>query len=229
MKLWKKPYRIRIAAALISVFIIVGGISCCTIIQRDLSFERRIQSFVDYAVPGSEIELFNGTNLGGWSVHGMGVWSLDKGVLSVQRGLGYLSTRCNTFTDFELSLDIRISQNGNSGVFFRSRDPGYFSRPWPVGYEAQIDNHDKKNMTGSIYNIHPAEKRFAKDEEWFSMKINATGSHLQVFVNGEAAAVIENATFTTGYIALQAHDPWSRVEFRDIRLRIPDTLPGEVP
>lgn len=208
--------------AVIGMLMLIGVISCCTMTNRDRSFESKIQKFVDNAEPGSEIELISGENVGGWSVHGMGYWSVDNGVLSVRRGLGYLATRCDTFTDMELMMDCRISNRGNSGIFIRAHHPGVSIRPWCRGYEAQIDNHAEKNPTGSIYNFKRNDGETPNDNEWFTMKIVAVGENITVFVNDQLTAEATDSTYQKGFIALQAHDPWSVVEFRNIRLRIPE-------
>lgn len=224
MIIFNKPNKIIVLFIVFSILFIVSGISCCTLSKRNAQFEQQIQAFADRSIPGSAMDLFNGIDLSGWSVHGVGAWSVKDGILSVKRGVGYLATRCNTFKHFELSLDIRISPRGNSGVFVRAAHPGFSLRPWPRGYEAQVDNHNQKNLTGSIYNIQKAIKQHAKDDEWFTMKIMAVEQSITIQVNDETAASITNAETSQGFIALQAHDPWSTVEFRNIRIRIPDEL-----
>lgn len=209
---------------MIGLLLLIGGLSCCTITTQDRNYEVMIQNFVDNAIPGSEIELLNGDSLGGWSVHGIGSWSVDNGVLSIRRGLGYLATTCESFTNFELSLESRISSYGNSGIYFRADHPGFSIRPWPQGYEAQIDHHTEKNPTGSIYNIKKNSADIPNDNEWFTMKIIAINENIKVFVNGQLSAEVSDASYTSGFIALQAHDPWSVVEFRNIRLRFPDDV-----
>jgi hypothetical protein len=224
IKFIKSRYKIHTFAVLgaMGLLLLVGGISCCTITKRDTGFESKIQNFVDHAIPGSEMALLNGDTLGGWSVHGAGVWSVENGVLSVRRGLGYLATRCDSYTNVELSLECRISSYGNSGIFIRSQHPGLSIRPWPRGYEAQIENHTKKYPTGSVYNFKRNEQGTPNDNEWFSMKIVAVGETIQVFMNDQLSAETTDSTYHKGFIALQAHDPWSVVEFRNIFVRIPE-------
>ncbi len=210
------------ALLLIPIALIVAGlVTCATFASRNTAFEERIKSFAAEDEPGSELRLFNGEDLSGWEVHGIGRWTVEGGILTVKRGLGYLATRCDEFDDFILTLGIRVSKEGNSGVFFRARDPGLGLRPWPEGYEAQVDNHDPKNPTGSIYDRVTAEPLLAKDNEWFEMKISAIGPHIRVKVNGETVAEATDTTYEKGFIALQAHDPFCRVDFRDIVLQIP--------
>ncbi|MFH1739382.1 MAG: DUF1080 domain-containing protein [bacterium] len=207
---------------LLVVFIALFIATCVTFPTRNTSFENGLRSFADARNPGSEFSLFNGEDLSGWSVHGVGKWTISDGVLTVRRGLGYLATRCDQFDDFILTLEIRVSEEGNSGVFFRSRRPGFGTRPWPIGYETQVDNHDPKNPTGSLYDRVTASPLPAKDEEWFKMEVSAVGASLSVKVNGETVAQATDTTYVRGIIALQAHDLFSRVDFKNIRIRIPE-------
>ena len=78
------------------------------------------------------IELFNtgdeSVDLSGWSVHGLGRWTVRDGVLTVKNGMGYLSTQYERFDDFILTLKAQTSRKGNSGIFFRSKRPAGFFR-----------------------------------------------------------------------------------------------------
>ncbi len=195
---------------------------CCTFPTRTPAMNPTIKQFVQEHTPGSEIDLFNGKDLSGWDIHGFGKWSVKDGVLSAKRGIGYLSTQYSEFEDIIISVQIRISAKGNSGVFFRAQHPGLGFRPWPVGYEAQVDNHDAKNLTGSLYDRVSAVKQYAKDDEWFDMRIAVIGANIKIQVNGETVVDATDSSFSKGFIALQAHDVFSRVEYRNIKLSIPD-------
>jgi hypothetical protein len=212
-------------AAILFCFIMAGWIAlslaCCTTPVHNHSFEQRIETFVQNPKPGASIELFNRKDLSGWRAHGVGRWRVKGGVLSVTGGLGYLATACDDFTDFRLSLDVRVGDGGNSGVFFRAKHPGFGLRPWPRGYEAQVDNHDKKNLTGSLYNLAPAQTRMTKDNEWFTMEVQCIGELQTIFINGEKVATDKNSLYHRGFIALQGHHPSSKVEFKNIVLTMP--------
>ncbi|MFB3786859.1 MAG: DUF1080 domain-containing protein [bacterium] len=213
--------RTRGAAAALGIGLLLFAGMCSTFPGRDREFEEALRVFAEKREPDSEIALFNGRDLSGWAAHGLGKWTVKEGVITVRRGIGYLATRCDAWEDFILSLDVRVSEQGNSGIFFRSRHPGIGLRPWPLGYEAQVDNHDPKNYTGSLYKrVHVTNPRIA-DEEWFAMRISAVGPRIQIQINGETVVDATDSAFTRGFIAFQAHDPFSRVDFRDIRLRIP--------
>lgn len=197
------------------------SLAFCTSPVRNLSFEQSLEDFVERAEPGSSIALFNGRDLSGWRSHGLGRWRVKDGVLSVTGGFGYLATTCESFRDFILTLDIRASDGANSGVFFRAQHPGFGLRPWPRGYEAQVDNYDPDNPTGSFYNITKAEIMSTQDGEWFSMEIRSVGEKITISINDEIVVDARDASYQRGFIALQGHHPSCTVEFRTITLTIP--------
>ncbi|MDP8243325.1 MAG: DUF1080 domain-containing protein [Candidatus Hinthialibacter antarcticus] len=194
--------------------------TCCTTAVQNRDFEEAIEAFVKHAQPGSSIALFNGRDLSGWRAHGPGRWRVKDGVLSVTGGMGYLATAYDEFTDIIFSLDVRVSDGGNSGVFFRAQHPGFGLRPWPRGYEAQVDNNGAKNPTGSLYNITKADKVLTQDGEWFSMEVRCIDDQQTIFVNGELVAQTRDSSYHRGFIALQGHHPSCTVEFKNIDLTL---------
>src|SRR5688572_13628417 len=63
--------------------------------------------------------LFDGKDLSAWKTYGTPAdapiaWVVENGVLAWRKGCGNLATR-ETFRDFELELEWKISPGGNSG------------------------------------------------------------------------------------------------------------------
>ena len=81
------------------------------------------------------INLFNGINLSGWTIHGTEKWYVENGELVCENGpdnqYGYLSTT-EYYDDFILTLEFKQESNGNSGVFFRSTLEGVIINGWQV-------------------------------------------------------------------------------------------------
>src|SRR5437016_1482252 len=73
----------------------------------------------DAEVPIGFEALFNGKDLTGWKVNGSGkmsVWGAENGLLYVNgKGGGWLLTE-KEYADFELRLEFKIPEMGNSGV-----------------------------------------------------------------------------------------------------------------
>src|SRR5947209_14116591 len=111
-------------------------------------------------VPEGFIPLFNGKDLTGWQVNQGGkmeVWGAENGILYVQgAGGGWLMTD-KEYDNFELRLEFKLPEKGNSGVGLRSALTG---NPAHDAMEIQIlDNEWHKinykglkptQLTGSI-------------------------------------------------------------------------------
>jgi hypothetical protein len=163
------------------------------------------------------IALFNGKDTSGWEVVGpKAEWTVKDGVLTnVGTGGGWLGTVA-TFGDFDLVVEWKVSMGGNSGIFFRA---GIDGPPWVDGYEAQIDEDDEKNPTGSVYNRIKAKKVSSPDEQWNTTEIHAEGPNIVVKINGQEVVNGNDATCKYGRIGLQMHDDKTTVMFRKAWIR----------
>ncbi len=173
------------------------------------------------------IELFNGTDLGGWRVHGTELWYVEDGHIVCESGpdkeYGYLST-INEYKDFDLSVDFLQEADGNSGVFFRSSLEGTRISGWQA--EVAPPGHN----TGGIYESYGRGWLVRPDEErgdvvmgeWNTLRIRAEGAKVTTWLNGEQMVEIEDELIgkTTGSIALQIHDGGGiKVRWRNLRLQ----------
>ncbi|MGP1345094.1 MAG: 3-keto-disaccharide hydrolase [Phycisphaerales bacterium] len=161
--------------------------------------------------------------LEGWVATHAASWSIeDAHTLTGRGGPGHLFSE-RRVGDFELRALVRVNTRGNSGIYFRVKPNPDTNIPWPVGYEAQIDNHDPKNFTGVIYDkAWPAEEApqspITRDNEWFDYRIRARGKHIQTWINGVRLVNTSLEEFNNGAIAVQGHHPGNTIEFRDIRI-----------
>jgi len=187
--------------------------------------------------------IFNGKDLTGWKKvnspdlsRGTPEWSVQNGIIHVERGPGQIETE-QTFQDFVFQLDIRTNprdsnHHPNSGVFFRGDKGGYWT-----GYESQIRNEYKDEDrtkpvdfgTGGVYHYQPTRRVIPRDGEFFSKTIAAYGRHIAVWVNGiqvsdyadarpEGADARKEARLTAGTLSLQAHDPTTNLDFRNLKI-----------
>jgi len=185
---------------------------------------------------------FNGTDLTGWervdrpNVQAPPEWSAREGAIHVEKGPGQLET-VSAYANFVLQLEVRANardenHHPNSGVFWRG-DRGSF---WS-GYESQIRNEFKGGDrsqpvdfgTGGIYNRQAARRVVSSDNEFFTKTIVAYGKHMATWVNGVQVACFDDdrpegpnarqqARLAPGPISLQAHDPTTNLDFRNIRI-----------
>ena len=181
------------------------------------------------AISAQEIELFNGSDLTGWTIYGTEKWYVEDGLLICEsgpdKGYGYLATD-QYYRDFELTLEFLQESDGNSGVFVRSTVDGTKVSGWQV--EVAPPGHD----TGGVYEsygrgwlIKPeAGKPDVKMGEWNTLKIRMDGDNLTSWLNGVEMVTLTDAKIGQGEgsIALQIHDGGGiKVKCRNIRLSQP--------
>ena len=171
--------------------------------------------------------IFNGRDLGGWTVHGTELWYVDDGELICESGpdaqYGYLRTN-ETYTDFDLTLDFRQEADGNSGVFFRSTIEGTTISGW------QAEVAPPGLFSGGIYESYGrgwlTQPDAGKDAalrmgEWNTMRVRVVGPHVTTWINGTEMINLtdERIGAATGHIALQIHDGGGiRVRWRNIEV-----------
>jgi hypothetical protein len=192
--------------------------------------------------------LFDGTNLDQW--RGFKTDSLPSGwriqdstlFFDIDGGRGDLITR-EQFQDFELALEWKISEAGNSGIFFHvSEDRDY---TWETGPEMQVlddsahfDGKDSTTSAGANYALHPPARRVVRPAgQWNEVRLVVDSTHVEHWLNGEkiveyelwsddwkarvAASKFKDmpgyGLAPTGHIALQDHG--NQVWYRNIRIR----------
>jgi hypothetical protein len=194
----------------------------------------------DSELPRGFESLFNGKDLTGWKVNEGGklsLWGAENGILYVKGGGGGWLMTEKEYSDFELRLEFKIPEKGNSGVALRSPLKG---QPQIVGIEIQIldDEWHKVNykglkptqLTGSIYGVVPPSKKALKPiGEWNQYRIIAKGRQITVELNGirivdadldkyrDKAREHPGMLRDKGHLGLQSHD--GRVEFRKLYVK----------
>ena len=185
------------------------------------------------------VSLFDGKSLDGWTA------SENKASCRVEDGLLLLGGERShlfysgplddhNFTEFELKLEVKTTPGSNSGVFFHTE---YQETGWPdKGHEAQVNtSHKDWRRTGSLYAVKDIRETPAKDNEWFDYHIIVRGKSVTMKINGKTVneytqtgdtsplAERPGRVFSSGTIALQAHDPASLVYYRNIRIKTAST------
>ena len=174
------------------------------------------------------ILLFDGETLFGWQAENPKLekmWMAKDGTITCDTSAPFNHLKSHAaFGDFILKLDFKVIAKGNSGIFFRGVPKGgYFVGPLGIsGYEAQIDDNDPRGLlyqTGGLYDVAPATKLIKGEEQWRSYEIMADGEHITTKVNGELVCDTTQKKFRFGHIGLQHHNPGSKIEFRNVKLK----------
>ena len=159
-----------------------------------------------------------------------GKWSFQDGVLHGEGGVSHIFSPRGNYENFAFKAEIKISDKGNSGQYFRTA----FGPSFPKGYEAQVNStHGDPIRSGSLYpafnsKLTPElrEKIIVKDrlvepDTWFTQEVIAAGNHIIIKVNGKTTVdfVDETNTFTKGHFAFQQHNLGSEVWIKNVMVR----------
>ena len=197
--------------------------------------------------PGAWKTLFDGSSLTGWRGYRSDAvpagWSIVDGTLSKQLPVEDIMTR-DTFGDFELELEWKISAAGNSGILYRGTeeyDHIYWTAPeyQLLDDEKAADNKTRLTSAGAAFGLYPSPAGHLKPVgEWNSTRIIAKGAHVEHWLNGfklveyelwspDWEAKVKASKFgnwkdygraTSGYITLQG-DHLGALAFKNIRIR----------
>lgn len=151
-----------------------------------------------------EIALFTGQDLEKWKAYNSGTitqWTVEDGVIAFspteaeRSGSENLISK-DEYENFELSLEWKISEGGNSGIMWGVQEDEKFNEPYLTGPEIQVlDNQkhpDAKNgpvrQAGALYDMVPPAKDLTKPAgEWNKtvITIDHKANKGTVFMNGE--------------------------------------------
>jgi hypothetical protein len=195
--------------------------------------------------------LFDGQTISQWRGYQKdkvpAAWGVEEGAMAlVGKGGGDLVT-LNQYENFELVLDWKISEGGNSGVFFNVVEEPKLRYTWLTGPEVQIIDDlrhpDAKqgknnNRQAGNYDLMPLATPAVKPVgEYNTMRVVVNKGHVEHWLNGrkvvdyhlwtpEWEALVKGSKFASmprygraksGYIALQDHG--DKVWFKNVKIR----------
>lgn len=191
--------------------------------------------------------LFDGT-LDGWRGYRReevpAGWQARDGALVFTPGnRGGTIITVDQYADFELALEWRVSEGGNSGIFYRATEDEV--QPYWTGPEMQLldnaghrDGRTPATSAGSNYALHaPTEDVTRPVGEWNQVRIIVRGPQVEHWMNGvrivayelwsdDWRALVQSSKFgewpgyglaRAGHIGLQDHG--DSVWFRNIKIR----------
>ena len=176
---------------LMMIFLAVGVMSCKDNSGQafDTQTEKESEYMADTDTTSNDgTTLFNGEDLSGWKAYNsdeITQWKVEDGALTFVPAEGERSGSENiisedTYTNFELSLEWKISEGGNSGIMWGVQEGEEFNEPYLTGPEIQIlDNErhpDAKNgpirQSGALYDLSEPTKDVTNPAgEWNEMTI----------------------------------------------------------
>lgn len=223
------------------------------------TFAQEVNTLSDQEKEDGWVLLFNGENFDGWrQCNGTAMpanWVIEEDAMKVFTGEGKKEGQGangdilypgKKFKNFELSIDWKAGERGNSGVFYYVREvpkkPIYFASP-----EVQIldndnasDNKVDTHLAGSLYDMIAADPKTVNPAgSWNTMVIKVNDGQVTHTMNGvevvsytlwtpEWDELVQNSKFKNfpgftegiareGYIGLQDHG--YAIWFRNIKIR----------
>ena len=203
--------------------------------------------------------LFNGKDFSGWrQCNGNAMpanWVIEDGAMKVFTGEGKkpgqgangdILFENKKFKNFELSIDWKVSDHANSGIFYYVREvpgkPIYYAAPevQVLDNVAASDNKIDSHLAGSLYDMLPADPKTVKPAgEWNTIVIKVKDGKVTHTQNGTKVCeytlwskewddMVNNSNFKDfpgftegiskeGYIGLQDHG--YTVWFKNVKIR----------
>ena len=183
------------------------------------------------------VALFNGSDLNGWiQKNGIATYRVEEGMIIGKTAEGspnsFLCTE-QTFSDFELTFEVKDDPGLNSGVQIRSASKADYKNGRVHGPQVEIETapgesgyiYSEGTGRGWITKEQPIKDAYQNDQ-WNRFVVRAKGDRIQTWVNGRMIADIrDEESSLTGFVGLQVHGieketgPFE-VRWRDIRVRL---------
>jgi hypothetical protein len=181
------------------------------------------------------VRIFDGRTLNGWRANeNPETFKVEDGAIVVNGPRAHLfydgSVQNHNFKNFEFKAQVMTMPGSNSGMYIHTE---FQPEGWPAkGYEIQVNNsHTDWRRTASVYAIQDVKEQLAKDNEWYTQHIIVKDKKITVMVNDKIAVEYTEPdnvdrskdnvgrVLSSGTVALQGHDPQSKVYFKDIMIK----------
>jgi len=159
-------------------------------------------------VPAGFTKLFNGKDLTGWETSGEARWTVEDGMLVGTQGEnnapGDLFTTAS-FDDFVVILTYRVEWPCNSGLWFRYQSPQVAYQADILEYKNPVAYSGTLYCPGKLFLAINEDPDLVDREGWNTIKVQAEGDHLQIWLNGRQVADVHDDTTAFGKIGFQVH------------------------
>lgn len=237
------------------LIIVLAFINCKQTVERDKNQIKNVEYSKENIDASEWISLFDGTSFGSWrgylSEEMYPNWTIEDSIMVFTPGKEHgknIITK-QKYTNFILSLEWKVSEGGNSGIFYGVFEDEKYHEAYETGVEIQIIDNERhpdaleggdSHKAGSLYDlvaypdqyIHPAG-------EWnlCMIEVNHKTKLGKVTMNGKATItfpvygpkwdeMIENSKFKDweGFAKHQTghiglQDHGDKVWFRNIKIK----------
>ena len=188
---------------------------------------------LSHAEESGWVSLFDGESLKGWKAsENKDSWKVEDGKLvcfGPRSHLFYVGDD-KPFDNFEFKCDVMTTPGSNAGVYFHTK---YQEQGWPkYGYECQVNvTHGDPKKSSSLYAVKNVADPGIKDNEWYTQHIIVKGRRIILKINDKVMVDYEEPKdkapesknferrLDKGTFAFQAHDPKSKVYFKNVMVK----------
>ncbi|MDA1120663.1 MAG: DUF1080 domain-containing protein [Bacteroidetes bacterium] len=238
----------------------INQITCLLILFSISCSQQKQAGEVTSTTPEPEPEwvtLFDGQTLNGWKRYNAdeigSLWNVEDGIIACfSEGGGEASSSGGSlitvkqYGNFELSLEFKLSPDGNSGIMYHIVESDSFPYAYSTGPEYQLADDgtdayssESNKITAANYDMHPAsaDKKLNPVGEWNTAGIVYNNGHVEHWLNGEKVLEFEEGgedwnsrynkskwveypgwnQFKKGSIGIQDHGNYTW--FKNIRIR----------
>jgi hypothetical protein len=177
--------------------------------------------------------LFDGKSFDGWKINkeNPDTFKVVDGVIVVNGPRTHMfydgPVGNHNFKSFHFKAEVMTYPKANSGIYFHTE---YEDKGWPSkGFECQVNQtHSDVKKTGGLYGVKDVLNQSpVKDNEWFLYEIIVQGKHVVIKINGKTTCdwtqpddyKSAGRKIGSGTMALQGHDPASKVCYRNIMIK----------
>jgi hypothetical protein len=192
--------------------------------------------------------LFDGKTTAGWRNYKKETvspgWTVVDGLLTRNGANAGDIITADKYRNFDLVLDWRVAEGGNSGLFYRGTEDNDYI--WQTAPEMQIlddarhaDGKSPLTSAGSVFALYEAPRGAVNPAgQWNTARVLANGNHVEHWLNGTKLLEYERGSDdwnervakskfnampsfgrpAEGHIGLQDHG--DLVEFRNIRIKV---------
>lgn len=186
--------------------------------------------------------LFNGKDLTGWKqLNGKAKYEVVNGVIvgtTVANTPNSFLTTEKDYGDFILEVELKVDDNMNSGIQFRSLSKADYNNGRVHGYQCEVDPSDRA-WSGGIYDearrgwlypctYNPEGGKAFRNGAWNLYRIECVGNDIRTFLNGKPVAHLIDDMTPRGFISLQVHSINSadqegrQIKWRNVRIKTSD-------
>ena len=242
-------------------FMMIGFLACNNTSEKSSAEEQpedAMEESAEVAAPANDAEwimLFDGEDVSGWrSFNGESLpdgWIVDNGTLkSLGQGGdigGDIVYAEREFDNFELALEWKISEGGNSGVFYHVQEGEQYDAPYynapeyqiidDIGFPDPLEDWQSLGADYAMYVADPEKKIVKAAGEWNTSRIVFTEDNAEYWLNGELVLSFdpwsadwqnrketgkwkdfpEYGSYKSGLIGLQDHG--SEIWFKNVKVR----------